>query len=1432
MNIIISPSRTVRFCGNLSYLFLITLLLLLIPSHAFCRKDIGTPKVLKEWIPWVLYNHEDKTCTLRSDDISKSYCAWPSQLVLEINDNGAVFHQQWNIETESLVPLPGSLKLWPESVMDIKRPLIVLDHNGTPSVRLQPGRHFLSGKLSWNPLPDSIILPSATGLIKLANKVTQTDRPFIDQKGTLWLKKHEKKTTEEVNQASAQVFRKIQDTLPLQEEVHIILTVSGAPREITLGLMVNKGFLPQKITTLLPARLDNKGRLVVQARPGQWLIVMVIRTTNSRSPEQLTIGDIDGLWPEDEIWSFEAMPKLRRVHIENALSIDPSRTGLPAEWLNLPAYFMGKKDTMQIKEKERGNLPTTPNRLTLSRTLWLDQAGDGLTAFDVISGNMVKGWRLNVVRQQHLGKVDIDGKSQLITKLSDSDTVGVEVRKGRISLTADSRIEQPVRTMLLSFPAAGWDHSFQHLSATLNLPPGWKLLTSSGVDKVSTWVTRWTLLDIFLVLITCLATGKLFGWRCGLLSLVALVLMYHQLEAPRYLWLPLLAFIAIGRMIPSEKSKYLIGIPIGVILLLLVLQSVPFMVREVRVGIFPQLEFGPYYTLTTNTKNVDAASMHLGGKKQSERFAPSLATKMYSLQSMAPSEKSAYLKQTDKELQYDPRAMIQTGPGLPLWHWRTIPLTWNGPVSPTQKVYLILLPPWLNCTLAFLRVGLLGLLFFVFFKNSLFLLPKKDISRVLARGRYLAVFPLIALLAIHPTGARAQIPDSKILQELQNRLVSPPVCGNECASLNNCLLINKNGKLYVKLTVAAATDTAVPLPGDRGVFSTILLDNIPAEAVQDDNGTLLIKVSSGIHHLLLEKDLGDLDDFSLTFPLLPHRVQTDLSGWTVTGIHPNATMEKQISFSKIDRKQDERLDETRPRSETNDVLLPQFFQIKRTLHFGLKWTVDTRVIRRTQGNVISAQVPLIPGEMPTTSNLSISKNKVQVNLGPQDETFSWHSVLSQGNAHTLSAPKTTEWVEMWYLDISPIWHMTFSGIPEVSRTNTAGVRLPEYHPYPGESMTMSITRPPGVPGPTMTFDSSRLNIRPGMRSTDCTLLLSLLASRGTEHTITLPVGMEVLKVSINNKEHQLQPNANRLTLPIQPGKQTIDISWRNKKGIATRTYAPHIDLGLPSVNATIHMDIPLSRWILFTQGPRIGPAVLFWGEILIIIILAFLLGRMRFSPLSSWQWLLLGIGLSQVDIIYGAIVVGWLFLLSLRKEKISALSSDVTFNFLQISLVIITLFACFSLLYAVQKGLLGYPDMQIGGNGSFGHSLTWYQDRNLPALPRPLVLSLPLFVYRCLMLIWALWLAFSLIKWLGWGWTCFAEGGLWRKKAHHIGDQQEPARETVRPTASHATSKQQVIKSKEPDAATDAETPKSRIKSWYLRLRKTNGHKTKTEKNK
>src|SRR6266851_2717621 len=79
--------------------------------------------------------------------------------------------------------------------------------------------------------------------------------------------------------------------------------------------------------------------------------------------------------------------------------------------------------------------------------------------------------------------------------------------------------------------------------------------------------------------------------------------------------------------------------------------------------------------------------------------------------------------------------------------------------------------------------------------------------------------------------------------------------------------------------------------------------------------------------------------------------------------------------------------------------------------------------------------------------------------------------------------------------------------------------------------------------------------------------------------------------------------------------------------------------------------------------------------------------------------------------------------------------------------------------------------MQISGNHSSAGHLQWFHDRTAGTLPRMWAVSLPLMAFRLAMLLWALWLASALLKWLSWGWGCFSEGGLWRSTT---GEQAQP----------------------------------------------------------
>jgi hypothetical protein len=358
----------------------------------------------------------------------------------------------------------------------------------------------------------------------------------------------------------------------------------------------------------------------------------------------------------------------------------------------------------------------------------------------------------------------------------------------------------------------------------------------------------------------------------------------------------------------------------------------------------------------------------------------------------------------------------------------------------------------------------------------------------------------------------------------------------------------------------------------------------------------------------------------------------------------------------------------------------------------------------------------------------------------------------------LAAPEGVPWSETWRIVASPIWHLTHAGIPPVQDGGAADF---EWRPWPGETVRLQVERPEGLGGATLTVDSTQLKLSPGVRSTDATLSLALRSSQGGEHRVTLPEGAALQRVAIDGSEQPLRQEGRAVVLPLRPGRSSVELAWREPRGISVLWRAAEVDLDTPSVNAQVEVEPPAGRWVLFASGPRLGPAVLFWPVLAAYLGIAAALGWTRIAPLRPHQWALLAVGLTQVGVIGAGVVALWLLALGARAERGTRVPGR-WFDLVQVGLVGLTLAALAALFAAIRAGLLGLPDMQIAGNGSAAWLLRWYQDRSAAVLPRPVVLSLPLGVYRLAMLAWALWIAWSLIDWLRFGWRAFSAGELWR----------------------------------------------------------------------
>jgi hypothetical protein len=416
-------------------------------------------------------------------------------------------------------------------------------------------------------------------------------------------------------------------------------------------------------------------------------------------------------------------------------------------------------------------------------------------------------------------------------------------------------------------------------------------------------------------------------------------------------------------------------------------------------------------------------------------------------------------------------------------------------------------------------------------------------------------------------------------------------------------------------------------------------------------------------------------------------------------------------------------------------------------------------------------IPLLLGESVTTEGVRVNDGIAQVNLRADQANINWESFLEPTGAIILNHSKTDVWTEIWKVDVSPIYHLETDGIPVILH-KTGNRWYPTWHPWPGEEVTLKISRPAGITGQTMTIEKSHLELRPGRRATNSKLSLTIKSSQGGQHIILLPLNAKLQEVKIGGKIQPIRQEERNVPLPIIPGKQEIELQWRDSGGITARFRTPEIDLGIQSVNASVDLFLPRSRWPLLVGGEQLaGPAVLFWSVLLVIFLVAFGLSKTGLTPLKFYHWILLGIGMSMSNLIACFFVAGWLIVLDIRKKAATIKKRD--FNLMQIGIGILTVLAMASLVYAISNGLLGHPDMNIVGNGSSSDLLRWYQDVSDNTLPRAWVYSVSMFAYRVAMLAWALWISFGLVVILKWGWSRFTDPTIWNSSPAKAENQEE-----------------------------------------------------------
>ena len=1331
--------------------------------------DVFVPDELQGWQEWVLHDKDYRACPFYFNGNAAArgdfVCAWPGQLDISIDADGGRFSQQWTVYAQDAwLPLPGNADYWPHEVSVNGNAAVVVERDGLPAVKVAPGTHRFTGTFAWDERPGVLPIPGQSGLVALSVNGKRIQRPERSTRG-LFLGERERETLAQ-DSVEAEVYRLVVDDVPTRLTTIIRINVAGGVREELFGPALPEGFVPMFIDSPLPVRLESDGKLRVQVRPGRWQIMLTARAPAVIN--ELSLPAAGGNLPDTEVWSYRSNDRLRVTAAEGLPPVDPTQAQVPEQWSQLPAFRIEAGETLSIVERSRG-IVAHDNELGLNRTLWLDFDGGGFVVRDQVSGTMRSEWRLDMAPPYALLSATEYGENLLITRGDEPGETGVELRRSRVDVTGLGRSETRA-----SMPVTGWDARFASVGALLHLPPGHKLLAAPGVDKApASWVNRWQLLDFFLVLIVTIAAWRLFGPAAGIIALLALALSYHEFDAPAGLWLNLLIAIALMRVAPPGRLRQAVQAYQGISVAILVLVLVPFIAGQLRIAIYPQLEpqqdaaYGIFPAATVDmpaTEPMEGRLQKLETMPVTQSLEASDAMRGVEADSVEEAAVAA-AKAPRRYSRYAPNAVVQAGPGVPSWQWNSYRLSWSGPVDADQTMRLIVLPRWAVSALRFFEVAMLLLFAAVLAAEILkkrWTLPG-GLGLGAARSAAFLSAGLLALTLSTSMPAEAQTPDRELLRELESRLLQPPDCVPRCAEIAVADVAARGDSIGMTLTVHAAQEVAIPLPGsERGWRpQAIALDgSAAAEILRASNESLWLRVSPGRHTVVLRGAAPPVDSLEIPFPTPPRVIEVDSDGWFAAGIKDRRLLSGSLQLTRL---QSEQGGDAIPRWESSRF--PAFVRVERNLELDLDWRVTTTVVRvaPAQG-ALTLEIPLIEGESVLSEHVTATGSAVLVSMEPTQRAVTWVSSLRRVSPLTLEATAGEPWSEVWRVGIGSIWHAQFSGVPESeARHGNEGARVAEFHPRGGEQLTMMTTRPEASEGTTLAFDAVNLAISQGDRSSTTRLTLQYRSTSGAQHVLRLPPGAEVSEVRIDNRVEPLRTDGRELTVPILPGSHMIAVTWRESEGVDSVAGTPEVDLGAPASNITMRLTLPQNRWLLGTSGPRLGPAVLYWPELAALILFALLLGRVSWTPLKTHHWLLLGLGFSTFNWPVLAVVVAWLLSAGAREQWRTRLPWR-QYNATQAMFALFTVIALLSIIVSLPGGLLGTPDMHVTGNGSTGNSLVWFADRSESALPVASAWSMPIWIYKVLILAWALWLSFALLRWLPWVWRSFAKEGFWHSR--------------------------------------------------------------------
>ena len=1330
---------------------------------AVFAQDVFVPPELEDWKEWVLADHPNIYCPINDTSRQRLPCVWISELNVDLTSgtNPRIdFRILGQADAPSHVELPSTDRR-PVSVELNGSPASVGLVSDSPRVFVNRGAFNITGYIELDTIPRSLRVPKSAAIVKLSIDDEDIAAPRIED-GNLWLQA-QALVQESENALRLDVYRRLRDDIPQLLDTRIRLSVDGEDRVETLGKPIPDGFRAISVTADVPVQVTEDGTFLVQVSRGlSWLVV---RAVSEQVFNEFTPASRGPYWPMSETWVYNARTQHRTVDVEGVNPVDPTLVDSP--FGSAPTYEVPLGSTLRLVNEQRGDPNPKPAIFNLSREIWLGFDGRSMVASDEIVADVQSELRIGA--DYELGTVSVDGANRLVTYLgdeSDSET-GITLHPSERRVESVSILESRS-----DISASGWLIDADSLNIDLNVPPGWKLLWTSGVDRVDeSWLSSWwNLWDIFISVLIIVVLYRVGGVAVAIVVSIAILLGYQEHTAPAIGWLLLGLVLLLERQINSVVGRRVTQIVYWILLVPVAVISIFVAANNLRQAVYPQLDaaigsaFMPVEVaaIDDETLTVDRRSMIM----RDSFDLPSPTAKSDRLRTQARSGEAIdeevvvsgsydYAYQLGVGVQ-QPIVAVQTGPGRPTWNWDTVTLDWIGPVSKDQRIGLTFLPPPAT-RVVFVLIAVLHLLML------LVLVMAKVGDHIDIPPRLRRVASLL-LLGVATSSVSASFPDSELLDELEQRLTALPDCVPGCASLERAdLSMDDENELRINLTVLAGAKVAVPLPQStpRTSLVEVSRDGIRQPLFHDSRGATFVEVAEGQNRLSMHFNVRGLHDLVIDFPQKAAHISKDVCCW-----HVAESVESNQQRIVLNRHQDD-TDDVSLTSSTYEFERP--LVVERTLDLRYEPTVHTTVrISENREENLSVEIPLLTGETVLDDHVAIRSGNVVVVFDPNVNVVSWRSSIRLDAELVISAPAYTERTEQWYVRGSDFWRFEGEGVTPSQSERNATVYLPRQ----GETLTLKLTEPKPVPGNTLTVKNVDLSSTVGSRASTHTAAFRIESSVADNFSIDLPTGSMLESMTIDGRDQPLSIGT-LVNFAVSHGDHVYRVSWRMEEPLGWFYRTPELAISESSRNVSHTVQLAKNRWILFLGGPALGSAVLFWGVVIVTVLVGLTLTYLPRFPLSKLDAILIAVGATLANIWALLFVALWTLGIWWRaRTKLDDLPL-YAYRLIQIALGLLTVIGLLALFFTVLSALQSPPDMYITSSSILtdrstyspldAHFLRWFADESTVNLTTAWVFSLPFWVYQLTMLAWSLWLVFALIKWVRATVTALSVPMLWGK---------------------------------------------------------------------